>query len=139
MLKHLINERSKPIHCVFTIKVGQILHFIQKNVLFEASNYKYDVSNSERQRAQQLVYREFAKLHALYAKNVLTCQHALPAYVVTCLACLRAQVPTCLACSRANVPCVLTYSRFLFYSLFKVDITNAMVILLIYNILIQVD
>ena len=50
---------------------------------------------------------EFAKLHALRAKNMLTCQLFLRAYMLTCLACSRAQVPTCLACShalRAYVP-----------------------------------
>ena len=36
---------------------------------------------------------------------VLTCQHALCAYVPTCLACY---VLMCLACLRINVPCVLT-------------------------------
>ena len=68
---------------------------------------------------------ESAKLRALRAKNVLTCQgalrayvstsqRALHAYVPTCLACLRANVscvPTCLACLRAHVPCVLTCQR----------------------------
>ena len=44
-----------------------------------------------------LYFIESAKLRALRAKNVLTCQRALRAYVLTCLACLR-----------ANVPCVLT-------------------------------
>ena len=51
---------------------------------------------------------ESAKLRALCAKNVLTCQRALCAYVPTCLACLRAHVPRSLARLRAHVPCVLT-------------------------------
>ena len=38
---------------------------------------------------------ESAKLRALRAKNVLTCQRALRAQVPTWLACLRAHVPTC--------------------------------------------
>ena len=62
---------------------------------------------------------ESAKLRALRAKNVLTCQRAFGAYllmdlaflrvhVATCLACLRAHVATCLACFRARDvrPCV---------------------------------
>ena len=54
---------------------------------------------------------ESAKLRATRAKNVLTCQRALRAYLPTCLTCLRAHVPTCLACLRANVSCVLTRQR----------------------------
>ena len=49
--------------------------------------------------------RESAKLRALRAKNLLTCQRVV---------CSRAHVPTCLAClitcSRAKVPCALTCS-----------------------------
>ena len=67
-------------------------------------------------------YVKPAKLRALRSKNVLTCQHALRAYVSTCHACLRANVstcltclhayvPTCLACSRAYVPTRLAYLR----------------------------
>ena len=44
-----------------------------------------------------------AKLRALRAKNMLTCQCTLLAYVLTCLTCSRAHVPTCLACLRAHV------------------------------------
>ena len=65
-------------------------------------------------KVNQWQIKESAKLHALHAKNVLVCQHALRAYmpcVLTCSHALRAYVPTCLACSRANVPCVLTCSR----------------------------
>ena len=51
---------------------------------------------------------ESARLRALRAKNVLTCQRALRTYVPMCLACLCAHVLTCLPCSRANVLCVLT-------------------------------
>ena len=58
------------------------------------SLYKYMYSNN---------FNESAKLRDLRAKNVLTCQRALHAYVPTCLAFLRAHVPTCFACSRANV------------------------------------
>ena len=47
---------------------------------------------------------ESAKLRALRAKNVLTCQRVLRAYVLTCLAWLRAHVSTCYTCSRANMP-----------------------------------
>ena len=52
--------------------------------------------------------KDSAKLRALSAKNVFTCQTALRAYVLTWLTCLRAHVPTFLACSRVNVPWVLT-------------------------------
>ena len=44
-----------------------------------------------------------AKLRALRAKNVLTCQCTLLAYVLTCLTCSRAHVPACLACLRAHM------------------------------------
>ena len=42
------------------------------------------------------VYYEAAKLLALHAKNILTCQRVLRAYVLTCQRALRAYVPTCL-------------------------------------------
>ena len=48
---------------------------------------------------------ESAKLRALRAKNVLTCQRALRAQLSTCLGCLRANMPYLLTCSRGNVPC----------------------------------
>ena len=54
---------------------------------------------------------ESAKLRALRAKNVHTCQRALRTYVLTYQRALRAYVPTCLVCLRANVPCVLTCQR----------------------------
>ena len=56
------------------------------------------------------VTKSSAKLCALCAKNVLTCQRALRAYVVTCkraFACLHADVPTCLACLRVHMPMCL--------------------------------
>ena len=37
------------------------------------------------------------KLRVIRAKNVITCQRALRAYVLTCKRALRAHVPTCLA------------------------------------------
>ena len=46
---------------------------------------------------------ESAKLRALRAKNVLTCQCALRAYVLTCQRALRAYVHTCQRASRAYV------------------------------------
>ena len=66
--------------------------------------------------------KESAKLRALRAKNVFTCQPAFYAYVLTCQRAFRAhvparhvcqrafraQVPTCHACLRTNVPCVPT-------------------------------
>ena len=51
---------------------------------------------------------ESAKLRALRAKNVLTYQRALRAYVLTCS---RTNVPCVLTFSRANVSCVLMCSR----------------------------
>ena len=48
---------------------------------------------------------ESAKLRALCAKNVVTCQ------LFCVLTCSRANVPCMLTCSRANVPCVLTFQR----------------------------
>ena len=54
---------------------------------------------------------ESAKLRALRAKNVLTCQGALRAYLSTSQRALRAYMLTCLACLCAHVPCVLTGSR----------------------------
>ena len=44
---------------------------------------------------------ESAKLRALRAKNVLTCQRSLRAHVQTCLVCLHANVPCLLTCQRA--------------------------------------
>ena len=44
------------------------------------------------------------KLRVIRAKNVITCQRALRAYVLTCKRALRAYVITC---SRANVSCIL--------------------------------
>ena len=46
---------------------------------------------------------ESAKLRALRAKNVLTCQRALRAYVPTCFACLRTHVSMCLVCLCGHV------------------------------------
>ena len=51
---------------------------------------------------------ESAKLRALRAKNVLTCQRSLRAHVQTCLVCLHANVPCVLTCSCAKLSCVLT-------------------------------
>ena len=81
-------------------------------------------------------HNESAKLHALHAKNMLTCQHALCAYVLTCscahllcvlkcprakralhayvsmyLACLHAHLPMCLACLCAHLPTCLVCSH----------------------------
>ena len=44
------------------------------------------------------------KLRVIRAKNVITCQRALRAYVLMCKRALRAYVITC---SRANVSCIL--------------------------------
>ena len=52
-----------------------------------------------------------AKLRALRAKNVLTCQHALRAYVLTCLASSRGNVSCVLTCLRALRVYVLTCQR----------------------------
>ena len=57
-----------------------------------------------------LANKEHAKLCALRAKNVLTCQRTLSAYVPhmpSCLVCLRNYVSTCLASSRGRVPTCL--------------------------------
>ena len=59
---------------------------------------------------------ESAKLRALRAKNVLTWQRVLRAYVLTYWRTLSVYVLTCqcdlvLRCSRTNVPCVLTCLR----------------------------
>ena len=62
----------------------------------------------------QCLSAESAKLRALRAKKMLTCQRALrayvpmcparlPAYVPTCPAYLPAQVPTCFACLGEHV------------------------------------
>ena len=48
------------------------------------------------------VYYEAAKLRALHAKNILTCQRVLRAYVLTCQCALRASV-LLRTCSRAKV------------------------------------
>ena len=60
--------------------------------------------------------KESAKLRALRAKNVFTCQPDFYADVLTCQRAFRAHVPapcvpTCLPCSGTNVSCVLTYQR----------------------------
>ena len=47
-----------------------------------------------------------AKLRVIRAKNVITCQRALRAYILTCQRALRAYVLTCL---RAHVPTCLAY------------------------------
>ena len=47
--------------------------------------------------------RESAKLSAMRAKNVLTCQHVLHVYILTCLACSRAHVLTWQRVLRAYV------------------------------------
>ena len=47
-------------------------------------------------------------MRALRAKNVLTCQRALCAYVLTCQRALRGNVPYVLKFSRVNVSWVLT-------------------------------
>ena len=52
--------------------------------------------------------KESAKLRALRAKNVLTCQRALRAYVLTCQRAFCAYVLTCQRALRASVlPCQL--------------------------------
>ena len=51
---------------------------------------------------------ESAKLRALRAKNILSCQHALRANVPCVLTCSRANVPCMLTCSCANVPSSVT-------------------------------
>ena len=56
-------------------------------------------------------FQELAKLRALRAKNVITCQRALCAYVPRCFKSLRAlhtNVSCALKCSRANMPCLLS-------------------------------
>ena len=58
---------------------------------------------------------ESAKLLALRAKNVLTCQRALRVWVLLCqralLAYLRVHVPTCLVCLGAHVQTCFAWSR----------------------------
>ena len=89
----------------------------KKTNIFNKSKIAFDWSKS---------LNRSAKLRALRAKNLLTCQRALRAYVLMyqrvmhayvfmCLAWLRAHVLTCFTCSRANVFCayVLTYQRVL--------------------------
>ena len=94
-----------------------IIYFFKVDFYMAFYNYKKPIYVN--------LWQESAKLRALRAKNVLTCQRALRAhvptcltcqralraYVLTCLACLCAHVPTGLACLRANVPCGLTCSR----------------------------
>ena len=65
------------------------------------------------------IFDESAKLRAMRAKNVLTCQRALCDYVLTCQRALRAYVFTCqhalrvyvLTCQRAFRAYVLTCQR----------------------------
>ena len=57
------------------------------------------------------IFTESAKLRALRAKNVLTCQHVLCAYMLPCQHALRDHVATCLACLSTNMPYVLTCSH----------------------------
>ena len=65
------------------------------------------------------IFDESAKLRAMRAKNVLTCQRALCDYVLTCQRALRAYVFTCqhalrvyvLTCERAFRAYVLTCQR----------------------------
>ena len=62
-------------------------------------------------KVNQWQIKESAKLHALHAKNVLVCQHALRAYVpcvLTCSHALRAYVPCVLTCQCALCAYVLT-------------------------------
>ena len=88
-----------------------------------------DIKNVTNNRKFQKT--ESAKLHALHAKNMLICQHALCAYMLMCqraLCALRAHVPTCFACSCAHVPTCLEHlhascvhiSSLLMYSLMNV-------------------
>ena len=58
-----------------------------------------------------VVKLESAKLRALRAKKVLTCQRALRANVLCVLTCSRVNMPCVLTCSLAKVPCVLSWSR----------------------------
>ena len=53
-------------------------------------------------------FQELAKLRARRAKNVITCQRALCAYVPRCFKCLRALHTNVSCASSAHVPCVLT-------------------------------
>ena len=48
-----------------------------------------------------LFYQESAKLRAIRAKNVLTCQHAFLAHVLGVLKCSRAHMLMCLMCPHA--------------------------------------
>ena len=83
-----------------------IIYFFKVDFYMAFYNYKKPIYVN--------LWQESAKLRALRAKNVLTCQRALRAhvpYVPTCLACLRAHVSCVLMCSRANVLCVLTCQR----------------------------
>ena len=110
--------------------LSQRFFFFQKSTSFLLVTYQYNDgiyfrifkchSNKRRftSNSYQNNHLESAKLCALHAKNVLTSQCALRAYVLnmpTCLECLcahmpmcyvglRAHVPTCLACLRVRVP-----------------------------------
>ena len=114
-LKGLYLRRMQNLCCLFWhgIVLLRVLYFLK--ICYSATRW-YSVLLTA------LAQLESAKLRALRAKNMFTCQRALRAYVLThqcalralvptCPACLRAHVPTCLACLRAHIPTRLACLR----------------------------
>ena len=83
----------RPIICNLFYQKFSPLYFVIEYVTFATKIY---------------IESESAKLRALRAKNVLTCQHDLRAYLLTCQRVVRAYV---LKCQRALRSYVLTYQR----------------------------